>query len=249
MINRMYQIVTDSAALRGQVVARSRQTQQAGCSISESGSSISASETLAQDALQEQETNHRLLLVQGSPPVAAQQGHEAAGEAGATIVGGTMILYSWNVEGKKELAEIEDDISDWDVLFLQEVSPGFQVAPHVFVRTEVAYRSCAVVINRMLSSCVRSLSPEARFLHVTLSIEWLSCVSAFSAYIPHQRSVRGVWHDACSELFRELAQRASGGDRLMCGADLSIEKIVPTAAETAPTTEVSYASAKVECSG
>lgn len=95
-------------------VPKPADTQQAGCSGSGGGSSR-ASDTLAHGALQEQEANPRIPLAQGSPPAAAQQGQEAA-EAAEAKKARILILHSWNVEGKKKLAAVEDDNSDWDAL-------------------------------------------------------------------------------------------------------------------------------------
>lgn len=74
-----------------------------------------------------------------------------------------MVVYSWNIEGKKSLADLGEDIPDWDMLCLQEAGPFFHGAPHTIVIGECSYRSCVVILYKRHSERLHSWSSEGSF--------------------------------------------------------------------------------------
>lgn len=59
-----------------------------------------------------------------------------------------LVAYSWNVEGKKRLAERNKYLLDWDILCMQEVALPFEAPCHVVVQKACCYKGCVVVVIR-----------------------------------------------------------------------------------------------------
>lgn len=132
---------------------------------------------------------------------------------------------TWNVEGKRRREEIEADVPGWDVLCLQEAPGEFEAAGHIVVRKECCWRACALVLYRRWATTLISASDAEAF--PTMQIRWgESAIMVVSCYLPHNRSLRGSWHQEFTKLKGQVARakEAAKGTHISVGGDLGRDR-------------------------